>query len=132
MYVKPTSPTSPSSECSAPNDKLSDNQMSFPCVDLLADRQRALHSGPEPAYDRIVTGYETFQYDGEFHLDHGGKLKNFRLAYETWGKLAADRSNAILLHTGLSASSHARSHLKNPAPGWWEKFIGKPWMDCHR
>ena len=30
----------------------------------------------------------------------------------------------MLIHTGLSASSHARSHPANPAPGWWERFIG--------
>ncbi|KAI9592351.1 Alpha/Beta hydrolase protein [Syncephalis fuscata] len=102
-----------------------DGQLAFPCVDLLADRQRALDNGPEPAYDRVVTGYELFNYNGNpFLMDHGGQLTSFQLAYETWGKLAADKSNAILLHTGLSASSHARSHAKNEAPGWWERFIG--------
>lgn len=33
-------------------------------------------------------------------------------------------SNAILIHTGLSASSHAKSHSNNSTPGWWEEFIG--------
>ena len=33
-----------------------------------------------------------------------------QIAYETWGKLNEDKSNAILLFTGLSASSHAKSH----------------------
>jgi homoserine O-acetyltransferase len=47
-----------------------------------------------------------------------------QLAYETWGTLNEDKSNAILIHTGLSASSHAKSHEKNTKPGWWEKFIG--------
>jgi homoserine O-acetyltransferase len=46
------------------------------------------------------------------------------LAYETWGKLSPSRDNVILLQTGLSASSHAASTSLNPAPGWWEKFIG--------
>ncbi|KAI8052203.1 Alpha/Beta hydrolase protein [Syncephalis plumigaleata] len=102
-----------------------DKQLEFPCVDLLADRQRALDGGPEPAYDRVVTGYELFKYKGDpFVMDYGGQLSHFQLAYETWGKLSSDKSNAILLHTGLSASSHARSHTKNTAPGWWEKFIG--------
>jgi homoserine O-acetyltransferase len=36
----------------------------------------------------------------------------------------ADKSNVVLLHTGLSASSHAHSTESNPKPGWWEKFIG--------
>lgn len=57
-------------------------------------------------------------------LDWGGVLPEFDIAYETWGQLNEDKSNAILLHTGLSASSHARSTDENPKPGWWEKFIG--------
>jgi homoserine O-acetyltransferase len=51
-------------------------------------------------------------------------LPEFDIAYETWGELNADMSNVILLHTGLSASSHAHSTPSNPKPGWWEKFIG--------
>lgn len=57
-------------------------------------------------------------------LDWGGVLPSFDVAWEAWGTLNADRSNAILLHTGLSASSHAHSTAANPKPGWWEKFIG--------
>lgn len=51
-------------------------------------------------------------------------LPEFDVAYETWGQLNSDKTNAILLHTGLSASSHAHSTASNPKPGWWEKFIG--------
>lgn len=35
-----------------------------------------------------------------------------------------DKSNVVLIHTGLSASSHAKSHPRNADHGWWEKFIG--------
>jgi homoserine O-acetyltransferase len=51
-------------------------------------------------------------------------LPEFEVAYETWGTLSPARDNAILLHTGLSASSHAASTRENSAPGWWEKFVG--------
>lgn len=123
--------------------------MSFPCVDqiesrtaLLQERQAAsrAHStylpnlpspsifpdpdGPEPAYTNIVTGYSTYDHPTPFHLDYGGHLPSFSLAYETWGTMNADASNVILVHTGLSASSHAHSTPENPAEGWWEKFIG--------
>lgn len=81
-------------------------------------------SGPEPHYDRIVSGYETFRDPAPFHCEWGGELPELELAYETWGRLSPRRDNAILLHTGLSASSHAHSHDKNPDPGWWEEFIG--------
>jgi len=41
------------------------------------------------------------------------------------GTLNNDKTNAVLLHTGLSASSHAHSTEINPQPGWWENFIGE-------
>ncbi|KAF8504204.1 Alpha/Beta hydrolase protein [Gautieria morchelliformis] len=40
------------------------------------------------------------------------------------GQTLPARDNAILLFTGLSASSHAAATPSNPNPGWWEKFIG--------
>ncbi|CAO3631330.1 unnamed protein product [Cunninghamella blakesleeana] len=101
--------------------------MSFPCIDKLASRTQELDSGPEPSYDNIVTGYETFEYNQPFLLDHGGILPKMTIAYETWGKLNEKKDNCILIHTGLSASSHAKSHVKNTKPGWWEEFIGP---DC--
>ncbi len=81
-------------------------------------------AGPEPAYARIVSGYRTFRHERAFPLRWGGELPALDIAYETWGELNAARDNAVLLHTGLSASSHARSHANNPQPGWWEEFIG--------
>ncbi|KZT60701.1 homoserine acetyltransferase [Calocera cornea HHB12733] len=81
-------------------------------------------AGPEPAYS-FPTGYETYHHSEPFELSYSTiPLPAFDLAYETWGTLNADKSNAILLHTGLSASSHAASTAKNSAEGWWEAFIG--------
>lgn len=101
--------------------------MSFPCLDAVESRSATLEarsstSGPEPSY---TTG-ATLKYhcDEPILLDWGGTLREFDIAYETWGTLNKDKSNAILLHTGLSASSHAHSTEINPQPGWWEKFIG--------
>ena len=101
--------------------------LSFPCLDAREERNaqlsgRSLSSGPEPSY---TTGHHlVFRSREPLLLDWGGILPEFELAYETWGTLNADNSNAILLHTGLSASSHARSTAANPKPGWWERFIG--------
>ncbi|KJZ75189.1 hypothetical protein HIM_05383 [Hirsutella minnesotensis 3608] len=111
--------------------------MAFPCLDALETRSQSLRaaaangaqqprpqswSGPEPSY----TSGDALSYHCRepLALDWGGVLPEFTVAYETWGRLNADRSNAILLHTGLSASSHARSTEANPQPGWWERFIG--------
>lgn len=100
--------------------------LAFPCLDALENRSATLQKrsllGPEPSY---TTGnHENFVCKEPMLLDWGGILPEFNIAYETWGKLNADKSNAVLLHTGLSASSHAHSTEANPQPGWWEKFIG--------
>lgn len=85
---------------------------------------RPVPDGPEPAYQKVVSGYETFRYPKPFQCDWGGELPEFSIAYETWGELAPRRDNVVLLHTGLSASSHAKSQPNNPSDGWWEDFIG--------
>lgn len=60
----------------------------------------------------------------ELTLRSGDTLENVDIAYETWGTLAEDQSNVLLLFTGLSPSAHAASSELNPAPGWWEYMIG--------
>ncbi len=80
--------------------------------------------GPEPTYQRVVSGYETFHSPKAFRCEWGAVLPELTIAYETWGKLSERRDNVILLHTGLSASSHARSQSRNQHDGWWEEFIG--------
>ena len=90
----------------------------------MTHEKRDIPGGPEPRYDRVVSGYETFHHAKPFACAWGGVLPELTLAYETWGTLSPARDNAVLLHTGLSASSHAKSHPKNPNPGWWEGFIG--------
>lgn len=98
--------------------------MSFPCLDKLERRtQMIADKGPEPSYSK-AKGYELYKVPGLVKLDYGRTLENVEIAYETWGTLNADKSNAILLHTGLSASSHAKSQPNNTDPGWWERFIG--------
>jgi homoserine O-acetyltransferase len=101
--------------------------LSFPCLEAQEAKtaqlhNNASHSGPEPSY---TTGKHLWYRSREpLLLDWGGILPQFDIAYETWGDLNVDKNNAILLHTGLSASSHAHSTDINPKPGWWEKFIG--------
>ena len=101
--------------------------LSFPCLDAQEAKtasltKRSLSSGPEPSY---TTGIHRKWHSQEaLLLDWGGVLPEFDIAYENWGQLNEDKSNAILLHTGLSASSHAHSTEANSKPGWWEKFIG--------
>lgn len=66
--------------------------------------------GPEPNYQSLnPNSYKLFKYNHKFYFRNGGILPEVNLAYETWGKLNEAKSNAILLFTGLSANSHAKS-----------------------
>ena len=101
--------------------------LAFPCLDAQEAKtaslsSRSLSSGPEPSYN--AGQHQNWHSKEPLLLDWGGVLPKYEIAYETWGTLNSDKSNAILLHTGLSASSHAHSTEINPKPGWWEKFIG--------
>ena len=57
-------------------------------------------------------------------MKKGGHLPSFTLAYETWGALNPDRSNAVLILSGLSPNAHAASSKTDPSPGWWETMVG--------
>lgn len=65
---------------------------------------------------------ETF--DRTFEMHRGGELPQLEVAYESWGRLDAERSNAVLIFTGLSPSAHAASSNADPSPGWWEEVVG--------
>lgn len=69
-------------------------------------------------------------------LDGGGVLPGYTLAYETYGTLNADRTNAILICHALSGDAHvAGYHTEDPAerPGWWDDAVGPGRMfDTHR
>lgn len=81
--------------------------------------------GPEPPYARPApASYRIYRHPSPLALTYGSTLPRFDVAYETWGTLSPAKDNVILLHTGLSASSHAAATPANPAPGWWERFIG--------
>lgn len=58
-------------------------------------------------------------------LDCGEVLERFEIAYETYGTLNADKSNAVLVCHGLTLDQYAAG--VNPItqkPGWWDKMIG--------
>ncbi|MCA9971640.1 MAG: homoserine O-acetyltransferase [Anaerolineales bacterium] len=73
----------------------------------------------------VTTQTMTFAEERPFVLDSGATLSPVTLAYETYGRLNADRSNAILICHALSGSAHAAGcHPGSDQPGWWEDCIG--------
>ena len=68
----------------------------------------------------------TFAETEPFPLDSGASLGPVTLTYETYGRLNATRTNAILITHALSGSANAAgAHAADGAkPGWWDDCIG--------
>ncbi len=61
----------------------------------------------------------------ELTLENGEKLGPITVAYETYGALNDQRSNAILILHALSGDAHAAGfHEGDDKPGWWDDMIG--------
>lgn len=72
-------------------------------------------------------GRRQFVYlDSPVELEAGGALPAARVAYETWGSLNADRSNAVLVLHALTGDSHLTGPAGpgHPQPGWWDGMVG--------
>lgn len=62
---------------------------------------------------------------GPLPLDGGGVLEHAEIAYETYGDLAPDKSNAILICHALTGDQYvAGAHPVTGKPGWWERMVG--------
>ena len=58
-------------------------------------------------------------------LDSGQSLSGVQIAFETYGELAADRSNAVLVCHALTGDQYvASTHPITGKPGWWERMVG--------
>jgi homoserine O-acetyltransferase/O-succinyltransferase len=71
-------------------------------------------------------GRRRFVEVGTVPLERGGEVPDVRVAYETWGELAPDRSNAVLVLHALTGDSHVVGEAGpgHPTPGWWDGVVG--------
>lgn len=74
----------------------------------------------DPVGDRKFVGF------GPLALECGGSLPFVRIAWESWGELNADASNAILVLHALTGDSHLTGPAGqgHPTAGWWSGIIG--------
>ena len=75
------------------------------------------------------------RFEEPLPLACGRTLDSFELAYETYGTLNADRSNAVLICHALNASHHVAGYYEGDEDnvGWWDNMVGpgKP-LDTER
>lgn len=63
---------------------------------------------------------------GPLMLDSGAFIAPVEIAYETYGALNGDKSNAILICHALTGDQHVASkHPITGKPGWWTRLIGE-------
>ena len=66
-----------------------------------------------------------FDADASLRLDCGEEIGPFAVAYQTYGVLNSERSNAILICHALTGDQHvANTHPITGKPGWWERMVG--------
>jgi homoserine O-acetyltransferase/O-succinyltransferase len=83
----------------------------------------------EEAASAGVSETRTLALDGGLTLASGRTLEGVEVAYESWGELAPDGANVVLVCHALSGDSHvAGLHPgEDPAtarPGWWDAMVG--------
>lgn len=71
------------------------------------------------------TGPNSYALPQSLSLDSGQVLDACEIAYETYGELNADKSNAILICHALTGDQYvASTHPITGKPGWWERMVG--------
>jgi len=72
---------------------------------------------------KIATSIEKF--DEQLYLESGRILDSFELAYETYGELNENKSNAIVVFHALTGSHHAAGRYEgDKKSGWWNNLVG--------
>ncbi len=75
--------------------------------------------------DQPTSSVVTFPPGQPLRLDAGGSLAPLTIAYQTYGTLNLNRSNAVLICHALTGDQHvANVHPVTGKPGWWNTLIG--------
>ena len=73
----------------------------------------------------VISDGGVMAFEEPLRLDGGRELPRFDIAYRTYGRLNADRTNAVLICHALTGDQHAVGrHPTTGKRGWWETMIG--------
>lgn len=98
--------------------------------EFISEEQRRQLVGRPPATGAWIVGdpvgNRKFTEPFDISLESGEQLFGARLAYESWGELDPERSNAILVLHALTGDSHTVGNPGDghPTAGWWNGLIG--------
>ena len=69
---------------------------------------------------------QSMHFSASLALQSGASVRGYDLAYETYGTLNADKSNAVLICHALNASHHVAGVYQGQekSEGWWHTMIG--------
>ncbi len=83
----------------------------------------------------LLSTEQFMEFEAALPLQSGASIRGYKLAFETYGQLNADKSNAVLICHALNASHHVAGTYagKDKSEGWWDTMIGpgKP-VDTNR
>ncbi len=85
----------------------------------------SLISEPRSQIDEPSSPVERYGAGAPLVMDAGLSLGPWQIAYQTYGTLNAERSNAVLICHALTGDQHVAN--RNPVtgkPGWWETMVG--------
>jgi len=98
--------------------------------EFITDEMSRQLAGRPPATgawrDGDPAGSREFVPVGSLKLESGKELHSVKIAYESWGELNPDASNAVLILHALTGDSHVvgSASKHHPTEGWWNDIIG--------
>jgi homoserine O-acetyltransferase len=84
----------------------------------------SLESSDSQRHARPLKHARSVTFDEPLELEHGALLPQATVVYETYGRLAPNRDNAVLVCHALSGDSHVARHDSDDDPGWWDILVG--------
>ncbi len=74
----------------------------------------------------LIATPQSMHFEAALQLQSGASIRGYDLAYETYGQLNADQTNAVLICHALNASHHVAGSYEgqDKSEGWWDNMIG--------
>ena len=79
-----------------------------------------------PGFYLMIATPQSMHFAAVLPLQSGAQIRDYALSFETYGRLNADRSNAVLICHALNASHHVAGVYagQDKSEGWWDNMIG--------